>query len=281
MNKTILGTLLSLSFTLCVSAQLNNEVLSEAREARAEILKQHRAERRAQDQLGKRSARTESAAASITDAEVGEASSFNKNARFFGIATSGFVVLDPVCDPVALELGPDDRCLVVDPNSATTQVGTFNDIGRVTLPGKLADNVIYLIGNHNTNFVLLNPTGSSANALITYSPSITIESDALNDPAAIDPFTGAPMNGSYTTGGLGSKNSSGTLAAGANSVQTESYSRANTNGLSRTFWAALGLPPTVINNIYKKPMTIKLNVTVRARRVESGLFTFSTRLFAN
>lgn len=89
------------------------------------------------------------------------------------------------------------------------------------------------------------------------------------------------MNGSYTTTGLGTKSVSRTLAPNSVDIQTESYSRANTNGLSRTFWAAIGLPNSVIDELYRKPMTIRLNVTVRARRAESGLFIFSTRLLAN
>ena len=281
MHKFILGTFFLLSSALCAAAQLNNaEALSEARQTRLEMLIQQRAERAAQEQIGKRDVRTAASAAAIGDSDVGEASSFNKNAKFFGTATAGFVVLDPVCDPVALDLGPDDRCLNVS-NPAVTASATFNDIGRISLPGKQADNVIYLIANHSTSFVFQNTDASPVSGLLTYSPSITIESDALNDPAAIDPNTGLPMNGSYTTTGLGTKSSNRTLAPFSIDVQTESYSRANTNGLSRTFWASLGLPNSVINQLYKKPMTIRLNVRVSARRVESGVFIFSTRLLAN
>ncbi len=280
MNKFVLGAGLLLACNVFTSAQTDKGVLAEARQIRLEMLKEHRLEQRAQQQVDKQAARP-SETASLTDAQVGEASSFNRNAKFFGTASSGVIIVEPDCDPVIIgPLGPDDRCLEVT-NPAVTTSGIFNDVGRITLPGKQADNVIYLIANHNTSFVFLNTDGTTASGLATYIPSITVESVALNDPAAIDPATGLPMGGSYTITGLGTKSSNKTLAPGSVDVQTDNYSRANTTGLSRSFWSAVGLPDAVINELFKKPMTIRLNIRVNVRRVESGLFTFSTRLLAN
>jgi hypothetical protein len=280
MKKLILigGVVLAMCLT---SFGQKSEVDMEAKRIRAEIVGQQRIERLSQEQIVRKDARGSVPVLSLTDAEVGESGSFNKNAKFFGTATAGVVVVSSSCDPIDIgfELGPDDRCLLVT-NPAVTTIGQFNDIGRIALPGKKADNIIYLIANHTTSFVFQNLTAGAVSGLASYSPSITIESEALNDPAAIDPNTGLPMNGAFTTTGLGTKSSSKTLAPTAFDLQTESYSRANTNGLSRTFWAALGLPNNVINEIYKKPMTIRLNVTVRVRHVESGTFLFSSRLLA-
>jgi hypothetical protein len=283
MNKFVLVLMASFC-ALTTSAQSQSEVLNDARQARQEMVRQVRLEQRVQELSGKQIAKTSAAApttASLTDDTVGEAGSFNKAAKFFGTASTGVILVEPDCDPLIVgDLGPDDRCLeITDP--AITTIGTFNNIGRITLPGKLADNIIYLIGNHTASYIFQNTTGAPVSALASYIPSVTIESAALNDPAAIDPNTNLPMNGSYTTTGIGSKFSNQTLAAAAIDSEGESFTRANTNGFSRTFWTALGLPDSVINEIYKKPMTIKLNVTVRVRRVESGVFFFSTRLLGN
>lgn len=258
-----------------------SEARSEAAQARKALIDEFRLERAQEKQAtapGKFAA-----LAPVTDAEVGEAASFDKNAKFFGTATAGVVVVSAAGCAEAdtgFPLGPDDRCLLVtDP--AVTTMATYNDIGRISLPGKKADNVIYAIGNHTVSAFSINNTAFASSGLVSYIPSVTIESEALLDPAAIDPSTGLPMNGSFTTTGLGTKTSAFTLQPNQFESQTLSYSRANTRGFSRNFFAALGLPQNVINDLYKKPMTIRLNMTVRVRRVEDALIQYSIRFLAN
>ena len=51
------------------------------------------------------------------------------------------------------------------------------------------------------------------------------------------------------------------------------YSLAATRGLARSLWSDLGLPNNVINQLYKKPMTIKLNLrSGRMKAVQDGTF---------
>jgi hypothetical protein len=211
---------------------------------------------------------------------LGEPDSFGKNALFLGTVSAGVIYVDHDCDPATLPLGPDDRCLTV-PDPTVTTSATYTDLGRITIPGKMVSNVIYMINNHNTNWIFQNSTASNASGRMTYTPTITIESDALNDPAAIDPNTGNPMNGSYTTAGNGSKSMVETLFPGYAATHLEAYSRANTVGLSRTFFAALGLPTSVINQLYKKPVTIRLGAIVTVRYVTFGDFLYSARLLGN
>src|SRR5687767_7631669 len=55
----------------------------------------------------------------VTDEDVGDSASFNKDAKFFGVALTGQVIVSASCDPLDLgfELGPDDRCIAVtDPS---------------------------------------------------------------------------------------------------------------------------------------------------------------------
>jgi hypothetical protein len=139
-----------------------SEARSEAKQARKTLINEFRAERALErslervQQKGKIEPGSPDTLA-VTDEEVGESDSFNKNAKFFGTATAGAVIVYFSCAEVDLgfPLGPDDRCLqVTDP--AVTTVGTFNDIGRISIPGKKADNVIYGIANHSMSYVLLN-----------------------------------------------------------------------------------------------------------------------------
>lgn len=213
-------------------------------------------------------------------------SSFGKPVKFLGHANAGLIQFYHTCDARVLQadleliLGPDDRCLVI-PTNGQLASAQLNDIGRITLPAGSFENVVYLIANHSMSYNVLNNLSAPAAGSLSYTPSITIESVALNDPQAIDPYTGLPMNGSYTTTGYGTKAFYRTYPQGAMERISESYSRANTGGISREFFAALGLPRTVIREIYRNPMTIRLNVLASGRLLSFGQFRYSIRVTGN
>ena len=129
--------------------------------------------------------------------------------------------------------------------------------------------------------LMFNASAGTAFGRMTYVPSVTIESSALNDPSLIDPTTGNPFNGSFTTTGIGTYSTTKTLASGATEFQALSYSRANTLGFSRTYFAGLGLPSNVIDDLFKRPMTIRLNVRVSSRWVDSATMLFTIRFLGN
>ena len=224
--------------------------------------------------------------AAVSPADVGEVDSFDKNVKFMGIASSGAIYVYSSCDPtvllndLGLTLGVDDRCLAVT-NPAVTTTAIFDNVARINLPARANSNILYMINNHSINWQFQNPAVSNVSALMSYSPRITIESVALNDPAAINPDTGLPMNGSYTTTGNGSRSISQTLVQSEFDNFVESYSRANTAGLSRTFFAALGLPNNVIDELYRKPMTIRLGARVSVRHVTFGQYFYTARFLGN
>jgi hypothetical protein len=287
MKKILLTMLLMALSNFAISAQerltqdqkdQKNEIAKEVKDARNEFkgLKQ--------DSMNAAKPNAEAPTRAVTTADVGEPDSFGKNVKFLGTAVTGFVLIYYSCDPTVLAtdgivLGVDDRCMEVsNPLIATT--ATFNDIGRIKLPAKSADNVIYYVANHLINYSIFNSNATPALGRVTYSPGITIESEALLDPTAIDPNTGLPMNGSYTTG-IGSKTFNRTFQPNESDFVLDRYSLAATRGLARGFFADLGLPNNVINQLYKKPMTIKLNVRVSTRLVNDGQVFFSMRFMGN
>ncbi|MBK8147555.1 MAG: hypothetical protein IPK58_04915 [Acidobacteria bacterium] len=223
---------------------------------------------------------------SLTAAEVGEPDSFGKNAKFLGIASSGYAIIYSSCDPAILQtdlgvvLGPDDRCLAV-PNPNVTATAVFTDMARITFPARTASDIIYMINNHSINWDSTNDTAANLFGTMSYAPRVTIESVALNDPAAVDPNTGLPLNGSFTTTGNGTKFSSGLLAPGAINSYVESYSRANTLGFSREYFRALGFPNSVINSLYRNPMTIRLGMRLSVRGVPYGQYVYTARFLGN
>lgn len=222
----------------------------------------------------------------LSAAQVGEPDSFGRNVKFLGTATTGVVYVYRSCDPqilldeLELTLGADDRCLAHTVGGATSS-GTFNDIGRITIPGKSADNVIYFIANNTVNSEFQNNFANGLPVFFSYIPRLTIESAALNDPAALDPTTGQPLNGVLTVNISGAKQFSRTVAANDFEFFFDQYSSAATRGFARGYFADLGLPQSVINNLYRQPMTIKLGIRVTARGVYFGQYLYAMRLTGN
>jgi hypothetical protein len=275
---------------LTVSAFAQERLNDEQKEMKSEIAQEIKEARNAvkslkQDVTAAKQTAGTSTQSAVTVADVGEPDSFGKNVKFFGTAVTGAVYMHKGCDAASLSvdgivLGVDDRCLDVT-NTLVTSTATFNDIGRINLPAKSADNVIYFIANNLFNYSIFNSTATANFGRLTYSPSVTIESDALLDPAALNPDTGLPMNGSFTTGINGSKTFNRTYQTGASDFGLERYSTAATRGFARSYFADLGLSNHVINQIYKKPMTIKLNLRVSTRLVEDGVAFYTMRFMGN
>jgi hypothetical protein len=285
MNKNLIVILLSLLLTTSVFAQ--SEVEKERKLFKSIAIQEvieYRQEKKAIEASTLKSIKDNPSLLAVTAADVGEPDSFDKNARFLGTAVTGVIFTHPTCSPADLAndgivLLADDRCIPLPNPDVNTDV-TFNDIGRIKIPAKTVNNTIWYVSNNLRAYFMQNTTGAISSGNMLYTPSITIESDALLDPAAIDPNTGLPMNGSYTTG-IGSKNNSKTLQITEFDNVLDRYSLAATRGLARSFWSDLGLPQNVINQLYKKPMTIKLNLRVRMRAVQDGTFFYTMRFFGN
>ena len=214
--------------------------------------------------------------------------SFGKNVKFFGSAVTGTVLIFTACDPATINdvlggpLGADDRCFVAAPYPNFT---TFDvrDIGRVTLPANTPKTVLYRLANHSINYQLFNATGTlNAGATFRYQPYMTIESTALNDPRAIDPTTGLPMNGKLdlTVGGLRSVNR--TMNVGERDNEFLSYSRGDNAGLTKDFFIAnYNLPPDIVDNLFNRQITIRLNLRVTTRLVNQAILSYGIRLLGN
>ncbi|HVE56994.1 MAG TPA: hypothetical protein VNB22_09205 [Pyrinomonadaceae bacterium] len=222
----------------------------------------------------------------LTAADVGEPDSFGKNVKFLGTATTGGVYVYRSCDPqilldeLELVLGADDRCLAHTVGGATSSA-TFDNLGRITIPGRSADNVVYFILNNTINNEFQNNFANGLPVTFSYIPKITIESAAFNDPSALDPTTGLPLNGVLTVSAFGAKQFIRTIPANDFEFFFDQYSAAATRGFARGYFADLGLPQTVINNLYRQPMTIRLGMRIAVRNVYFGQYLYAMRLTGN
>lgn len=251
--------------------------------------RERRAARRAIIQELAESRKQESGSANLNSTfDAGDPETFGKNVKFLGNAVTGAVYVYRSCDPaillaeLQLTLAPEDRCVVHTVGAATT-TAVFDDLGAISLPGRSADNLITYVINSTifNDYENLNSAGQMFTAFI-YTPRLTIESAALNDPAALDPSTGLPLNGSvsFSLGGA-SKFENRTIQPGSFESYNDNRSHVATRGLSRSFFADYGLPQSVINNLYRQPIKIKFGMRITVRNIFFGQYFYSARLLGN
>ena len=193
---------------------------------------------------------------------------FHHTARFLVTTASGFVILDPTCDPDEVgPLDPLDRCVVLNPAPALT-LFDINDMGSITLPGNSTKNLILQVGSHAFNYQFFNETGvPQPNADFQYVPYITLESEALKDPRAKDPVTGVPYDGELQINIGGMRRVNRSLAVGERIREQLNYTRAGVGGISKSILMAnFGLPEEIVNRMFRQPMTFRLGIRGRAPR---------------
>ena len=233
-------------------------------------------------------------AENIGPADFNDTDSFGRNVKFLGSLYAGTLYVYRSCDPAILQaeiglvLAPDDHCVV---HNSTAPMGTttvFDPVWQITIPGNTVDNVIYPMLNNNVGydaFPALSVPGNGYGAgfaVFRFSPVVTIESVALNDPAAVHPVTGLPMNGSYTTGLAGTRFRSFLVRDDDFITDNDSYASVSGRGLSRGYFASLGLPQSVINNLFKKSMTLKFGIRADVSGpVQQAFYSYTFRLLGN
>jgi hypothetical protein len=227
-------------------------------------------------------------------ADFNDTASFGKNAKFLGSLYAGTLYVYRSCDPqilldeLQLTLAADDHCIVH--NSATPMATTsvFDPVWQITIPANSVDNVIYPMLNNQVGYDAFANTSSTGNgfgagfAFTRFSPVVTIESMALNDPAAINPTTGLPMNGSFTATLPGTRVRSFLVRDDDFISDNDGYASVGGRGFSRTYFAALGLPTSVINNLFKKSMTLKFGIRADVNGpVQQAFYSYTFRLLGN
>jgi hypothetical protein len=220
--------------------------------------------------------------------------SFGKTVKFLGSLYAGTLIVYRSCDPQILfddlqtTLAADDHCIVHNLTTPMTRTDVFDPVWQITIPANTVDNVIYPMLNNTVGydaFVDPSATGNgfgAGSALFRFSPVVTIESVALNDPAAINPTTMLPMNGSFTTTLAGTRIRSFLVRSDEFISDNDSYASVAGRGLSRAYFTSLGLPQSVINNLFKKSMTLKFGIRADVNGpVQQAFYSYTFRLLGN
>lgn len=230
-------------------------------------------------------------------ADFNDTASFGKNAKFLGSLYAGTLYVYRSCDPqilldeLQLTLAADDHCVVHNSTTPMATTTVFDPVWQITIPGNTVDNVIYPMLNNQVGydaFASTPGTPPSGNgyfagfAFFRFTPVVTIESVALNDPAAINPATGLPMGGSYTASLPGTRVRSFLVRDDDFISDNDAYASVGGRGFSRTYFAALGLPNNVINNLFKKSMTLKFGIRADVNGpVQQAFYSYTFRLLGN
>lgn len=217
----------------------------------------------------------------VSNADVGDADSFGSKVIYEGVVQTGQVIAQEDCSSVT-GLGPDDRCVTVNPQPASTSFD-FEDLGRITLPAKSTNDLLCF---HSTTFEswdFLNEGASAADAQIFFGETATIENQLLNDPSLIDPNTGLPFNGKLTVSIGPSRFEAKTLQAGADESRNQVESRTclagaiSKSSLSQDY----GLPDSIVNKFFKQPITVRLNVHGNMRLALDASLIFGVRFYGD
>lgn len=215
-----------------------------------------------------------SAAVSVDD--VGDVDSFGRDLHWLGV-TQAFITLDSACDPAST-----DPCQVIP--STTVPTGfTFNDVAHITLPGKATHSLMCYWFSPFINVTYTNPGSTNAVSQLRYNPTLTIENPVLNDPALIDPTTGAPFGGKLTTSMTSSEFFQVPLPPSTTISERYRDSAVCIAGFvnRRMLTDTFGLTSAQVDEFFKKPTTVRLNVSGNVRGVSFAQLTFGLRIIGD
>jgi hypothetical protein len=222
-----------------------------------------------------RAAKVEAAAAGT---EVGDFDSFGRNVRYIGSMQSGTVIVQGDCTPdPSFPLGPDDRCVATAPAPGLTAINV-TDIGRVLIQGRATHSIICHWQTPIVIFGFQNPTGVfQDDARFVVNPVYTIENEVLDDPALIDPATGAPFGGQFQVG-LGGIRRERSLQPGETQVEREAGTRVCIGGIvSAQMLRGFGLSDAQVTEFFKKDTTITMGMQGQAKLVEFATIIYGVR----
>ena len=217
-----------------------------------------------------------SGAAAPTVEEVGDVDSFGRDVVWLGL-TSTFINLDETCpvDPG----NPDELCQALAPAPGFTSFN-FQDAARITLPGKSTDS---LLCYWFSPVLTVNYSNFGATRVIgrfRYTPTLTVENPVLDDPALIDPTTGAPFGGQLLTSMTSSESYQVPLEPGVAFTERTRDSAVCIAGLlsKRSLIENYGLTEAQAKQFFKEPTTIRMNVSGSAQYVGFASLVFGLRV---
>ncbi|HET7843980.1 MAG TPA: hypothetical protein VFL14_07505 [Xanthomonadales bacterium] len=225
------------------------------------------------------------AKAGPTDAEVGDAESFGRNVKWLGLLQSGNVALLPDCTPAPGDppLGPDDRCVTLNPAPAITNFD-LPDIGRIKLPARASTSLLCHWLSPIAFYTLQNTTAAfQPNAQIRLQPYIVIENPVLADPSLIDPSTGLPFAGHLESSFAATYRDSMSMQPGDRQSRQWSESRTCIAGFisKKNLVEGYGLTDAQARNFFRSEMTLRFGLRGSATLVTNANVIYGLRVMGD
>jgi hypothetical protein len=217
-----------------------------------------------------------SRASAPTIEEVGDVDSFGREVVWLGLA-GAFINLSDTC-PVDPD-NPDALCQVLDAAPAVTNFN-FEDAASIKLPGKASNSLLCYWFSPVLTVNYSNFGATRVLARLRYTPTLTVENPVLDDPALVDPTTGAPFGGKLLTSMTSSESFQVPLEPGVSFTERNRDSAVCMAGLlsKRALVDSYGLTEAQAKEFFKKPTTIRLNVSGFAQHVGFASMTFGLRV---
>ncbi|GAB6194727.1 hypothetical protein [Lysobacter xanthus] len=215
------------------------------------------------------------AGATVAVADVGDVDSFGRTLKWLGV-TQAAITLDSSCDPAST-----DPCQVIAPAGPTSFA--FTDAARISLPGKATNSLLCYWFSPLINVTYSNPGTTSAVSMLRYTPTLTVENPVLADPALIDPTTGVAFGGRLTTSMSSSEMFQVPLPPGTTISERSRDSAVCIAGFlsRRTLTDTFGLTSAQVDEFFKKPTTVRLNVSGQVRGVSFASLIFGLRIIGD
>jgi hypothetical protein len=217
-------------------------------------------------------------ASAPTIEDVGDVDSFRREAIFLGVA-GAFVSLEGACPPPDPAV-PNQYCQAINPTPGAPTGFAFNDVMRIKLPGKSTHSLLCYWFSPVLTTTYNNPTASRVTAQFRYTPTLTVENPVLDDPALIDPTTGAPFGGKLLTSMTSSEIFQVPLESGVAFTERTRDSTVCMAGFltRRALVDNYGLTEDQAKEFFKQPTTVRLNVSGNARYVDFAGMNFGLRI---
>lgn len=214
-------------------------------------------------------------AAPPSDAEVGDAASFGKNAKWLGLV-AGSVYLDTDCTG-----DTSGTCVTLNPAPAVTTF-RINDLDSIALPKKSTESMLCHWQTPIVAYSYSNYTGTDQYMQFRAYPIYRVRSKVLDDPTLIDPGTGLPFNGEIELP-LSGVSKFGLLPNGSYQYEQDTSTRTCIAGLisAKNLELGYGLTPQQVKEFFKGPITIHLDIAGTVQMVDSASIYFGTRFLGD
>ncbi|MEP7015785.1 MAG: hypothetical protein ABI925_10115 [Verrucomicrobiota bacterium] len=226
-------------------------------------------------------------AASPTVDDVGDVDSFGHSAQYMGVASGSIVLQTDPCPAPTPTPSPStnpangDQCFQIVDTSVSQSFDAENSC-RINLPKNSTKDMIYPVLNFFYTYNMNNTGASGDQARFQFTGNITIVSDVLNDPSCIDPNTGLPCGGKLVFQFTPNRVFDDRHLDSLEHAQVRlTLTRAGNAGINKANLVSSGLSSTLVDKLFKNPMTLQLNVVGSVKRVDFAQITTNMRLFGD